>query len=161
MRLQILPFEERHREQIVALSLRAWRPVFEKFQPAVPAYVFRAFYPRGWEVRQAADIEAILGNDAVRKWVACDGDAVCGWVGVRTHPEDNMGEIHILAVDPDRQREGAGRALLDTAFGYLREEGMTMAMVETGDDPGHAASRATYERCGFERWPVARYFRKL
>jgi hypothetical protein len=33
--------------------------------------------------------------------------------------------------------------------------------VETGDDPGHAPARAAYERTGFERWPVARYFREL
>jgi hypothetical protein len=28
-------------------------------------------------------------------------------------------------------------------------------------DPGHAASRASYEAVGFERWPVARYFKAL
>ena len=43
----------------------------------------------------------------------------------------------------------------------MRSAGMQIVMVETGDDPGHAASRATYESIGFERWPVARYFREL
>lgn len=161
MPFTITPYDERHRPQILTLSLRAWRPVFEKFEPAVPAYVYRAFYPNGWEARQTADIETILSDESERKWVACDADRVVGWVGVRLHAEDSMGEIHILAVDADRQREGIGRALLDTAFAYLRTTGMQIVLVETGDDPGHAASRSTYEHCGFERWPVARYFRKL
>jgi hypothetical protein len=38
---------------------------------------------------------------------------------------------------------------------------MAMVMVETGGDPGHAAARASYEAAGFERWPVARYFKSL
>jgi hypothetical protein len=36
-----------------------------------------------------------------------------------------------------------------------------MVMVETGGDPGHAAAQAGYEAAGFERWPVARYFKNL
>jgi hypothetical protein len=38
---------------------------------------------------------------------------------------------------------------------------MTMVMVETGGDPGHAPARGAYEAAGFERWPVARYFKAL
>ena len=36
----------------------------------------------------------------------------------------------------------------------MRGAGMEIVMVETGDDPSHAPSRAAYERAGFERWPV-------
>jgi ribosomal protein S18 acetylase RimI-like enzyme len=82
-------------------------------------------------------------------------------VGIRMHPEDRMGEIYILAVDPDHQRRGIAVALMDHAMAQMRQAGLKMVMVETGDDPGHSASRATYESAGFERWPVARYFRKL
>lgn len=72
-----------------------------------------------------------------------------------------MGEIYILAVDPVAQRSGAARVLIESAFEHMRSANMKIVMVETGDDPGHAASRATYEKLGFERWPVARYFREL
>ncbi|MEG3941431.1 hypothetical protein QT995_25235 [Microcoleus sp. S36b_A3] len=34
-------------------------------------------------------------------------------------------------------------------------------MVETGGDPGHERARHTYEKAGFELFPVARYFKKL
>ena len=84
-----------------------------------------------------------------------------GFAGTRLFPEDSMGELHIIAVDPAHQRRGIAKALMQTAFDDIRAAGMTMVMVETGGDPGHDASRATYEAAGFERWPVARYFRKL
>lgn len=161
MAYSIVPFEDRHRLEVLALSIRAWRPVFEKLEPAVEPYVYSAFYPQGWQARQTQDIEDFLRDEGQRVWVAIEKDAVLGWVGVRLHPKDRMGEIYILAVDPVRQREGVASALLETCFAYMRDAGMAIAMVETGDDPGHAAARAAYEKSGFERWPVARYFRQL
>lgn len=72
-----------------------------------------------------------------------------------------MGEVHVLAVDPQFQRQGVGRALMRHSFERSKAAGMRMVMVETGDDPGHAAARQAYEAVGFERWPVARYFKDL
>jgi hypothetical protein len=43
----------------------------------------------------------------------------------------------------------------------LKAGGADIVMVETGGDPGHAPSRSVYEAFGFERWPVARYFKDL
>lgn len=159
--LRIVAFVPDHEAELLALSLRAWAPVFEKLEPAVPAYVYQAFYPEGWRVRQTADLRAFLRTDGRNAWVAVEAGSVLGWVGVRLHPEDRMGEIHVLAVDPDRQRQGVARALMARAMSEMRRAGMEIVMVETGDDPGHAPARTTYERAGFRRWPVARYFREL
>ncbi len=161
MDYEIQPFDSSHQAQVLELSLRAWAPVFAELKPAVQDYVYEAFYPRGWQVRQTSDIEAFLEKEGDRVWVAIKEAAVLGWVGIRLHPVDLMGEIYILAVDPEHQRRGIGKALIDFALERMRAAGMAIAMVETGDDPGHAASRATYERCGFDRWPVARYFKEL
>lgn len=161
MDCEIKPFDRSHKAQVIALSLRAWDPVFAALKAAVPHYVYRAFYPRGWQSRQASDIEAFLEAEGDRAWVALKMGRVVGWVGLRLHPSDRMGEVYILAVDPEHQRQGIGRALIDCALERMRAAGMAIAMVETGDDPGHAASRAAYEDSGFERWPVARYFREL
>jgi hypothetical protein len=38
---------------------------------------------------------------------------------------------------------------------------MAVAMVETGDGPGHAPARHTYEHQGFRIFPVARHFKLL
>ena len=84
---------------------------------------------------------------------------------VHARPGDQRGgrpgDVYILAVDPRYQRHGVATALLDFATSKMRDAGMAIVMVETGGDPGHAPSRATYENAGFERWPVARYSRKL
>lgn len=146
---------------MLALSLKAWAPMFEKLQPAVQPYVYNAFYPDGWCIRQAADIAAFLQTEGQLAWIAIDEGSILGWVGAKLHPEDRMGEIYILAVDPAHQRQGVASVLIEHAISEIRRAGMEIVMVETGDDPGHAPSRAAYERAGFERWPVARYFRKL
>jgi ribosomal protein S18 acetylase RimI-like enzyme len=157
----IRPFEPSDTLQIVDLSMRAWAPVFEKLRPAVPSYVYQAFYPKGWDVRQKADIEKLLAAEGDNVFVAAAPGKVAGFVGIRIHPEDQMGEVYILAVDPAHQRQGTATALVEFALNKMREAGLAMAMVETGDDPGHAPSRKTYSGAGFERWPVARYFRRL
>jgi GNAT superfamily N-acetyltransferase len=157
----ITPFANIHHAQILALSLKAWAPVFAQIRQAVQPYVYDNFYPQGWDVRQSADIDVFLRDEGERVWVALLNDRVVGWVGVRLHEDDKMGEVYILAVDPDEQRKGIATALLDKAHDVMRNAGMAMVMVETGDDDGHVASRATYERAGFVRWPVARYFKEL
>ena len=73
----------------------------------------------------------------------------------------DMGEISMLAVDPDRQGKGIGTALTEFALDRLKDAGMAVAMVETGGDPGHAAARRTYERAGYVLLPIARYFKNL
>lgn len=67
----------------------------------------------------------------------------------------------MLAVDPDHQSEGVGGALTQFATDWLRRSGMSVALVETGGDPGHAAARHLYEHLGYTSLPVARYFRAL
>jgi GNAT superfamily N-acetyltransferase len=95
-------------------------------------------------------------------WVAEVGASVVGFVAVELHhPERGMGETSMLAVDPDRQGGGIGTALTEFALDRLKDAGMTVAMVETGGDPGHAAARRTYEKAGYVLLPIARYFKNL
>ncbi|WP_206057323.1 GNAT family N-acetyltransferase [Nitratireductor sp. XY-223] len=159
--LEIVPYAAAMKPDILALSMRTWEPVFRKMKPDVQAYVYEAFYPDGWQVRQRADVEAYLDIDDVQTWVAVRAATVLGYVGLRLHPEDRMGEIFILAVDPDHQRQGIGAMLMAFAERQIREAGMGMVMVETGGDTGHQPARAAYEAAGYDRWPVARYFKKL
>ena len=72
-----------------------------------------------------------------------------------------MGEIYIVAVTPDRQRQGIGRRPIDFAEQCIRASEMTMVMVETIGDSSHEPARPAYEAIGFERWPMARYFKPL
>ncbi len=157
----IAAYDPGDRSALLDLSLRAWRPVFPLMRPNVPGFVYDSFYPEGWEQRQAADLAEVLDGEPENVDVASEGGRPVGWVCTRLHPGDDMGEIYVIVVDPDHQRRGIGRALMEHTHRRIAEAGMRMAMVETGGDPGHAPARRAYEAAGFERWPVARYFKDL
>jgi GNAT superfamily N-acetyltransferase len=57
-----------------------------------------------------------------------------------------MGELKMVAVDPDDQNRGLGTELTNVATEWMRQTGMTHAAISTGGDPGHAAARRTYGR---------------
>ena len=72
-----------------------------------------------------------------------------------------MGAIEIIGVDPDYQRRGIGRRLTAFAVEHMARQGMDIAVVETGGDPGHAPARGLYDECGFTLLPIARYFQLI
>ena len=67
----------------------------------------------------------------------------------------------MVAVDPGYQADGIGTALISFAVDHIKASGMTLAVVGTGGDPGHAPARRTYERAGFTPLPLVRYFTAL
>lgn len=159
--MQIEPYSAHHLDAVVRLSLRAWTSVFESIEAAIDAEVYGAFYPDGWRVSQQRAIEQVCAAEDTHVWVAMDTGAVVGFIAVKLHSEDSMGEIYMVAIDPDFQRRGIGSTLIEFALAWMSDAGMAIAMVETGGDPGHAPARHTYEKAGFRLFPVARYFKKL
>lgn len=157
----IRPYVSQDLDAVVALSLRAWAPVFASIEEVLRGSgVFEAQHP-DWRVTQQAAVEQTCNAESVHVWVAAVGDTVVGFTAVQLHDADRMGEIYMLAVDPDHQRRGVASALTSVAVRWIAEQGMTTAMVETGGDPGHAPARATYERAGFTALPSVKYFRTV
>ena len=161
MRPRIRPFDDRDTEAVVDLSLRAWAPAFASLERVLGSEIFRRQHP-DWREDQRRAVEDICAAKKGRVWVAEVDGATVGFVAiVLHHPERSMGETSMLAVDPDYQGGGIGTALTEFALGRLKDAGMTVAMVETGGDPGHAAARRTYEKAGYVHLPIARYFKNL
>lgn len=157
--MQIRCFEEADLDSVVRLSLRAWAPVFASIEQGMEAEVFRYFFP-DWQNEQRSAVAKVCADEGAHIWV-CDSDGVvAGFVAVYQRLP-TFGEIHMIAVDPAFQKRGLGRALTDHALNWMRENGIVVAMVETGADPGHASARRLYETTGFRLWPVARYFKSL
>lgn len=148
-------------DAVIDLTIEAWKPVFVLTEHDVPRFVYDAFYPRGWEIRQRDDVAKLLENESANIWLAFRSNKIVGYIGLRIHPEDQMGEVIIIAVSPVYQRQGIGRQLLEFAQEHIRASGMKMMMVETIGDKGHQPARSTYENFGFQKWPVARYFKQL
>jgi ribosomal protein S18 acetylase RimI-like enzyme len=162
MQPSIRPFEDRDAEAVVGLSLRAWAPAYASLERVLGPEIFRRQHA-DWRQDQRRAVEEVLAANKGNVWVAEAGaGVVAGFVAIEPdHPEEGMGEISMLGVDPDRQGTGIGTALTLFALERLREAGMGVAMVETGGDPGHAPARRAYEKAGFALLPIARYFKNL
>jgi GNAT superfamily N-acetyltransferase len=159
--MRIEPYDAAHLDALIGLTLRAWEPVFASIEQVLDADVYQAFYPQQWQVSQQKAVVDVCGAADTHVWVAFEADAVAGFVVVKLHGDDKMGEIEMVGVDPDFQGRGIGAELIAFAVDWMREAGMVIAMVETGGDPGHGSARRAYENAGFGLWPVARYFKKL
>lgn len=161
MRARIRPLDDRDTQTVVDLSLRAWAPTFASLERVMGSEIFGRQHP-DWREDQRRAVEDVCAVKKGRVWVAEVGASVVGFVALELHhPERSMGEISMLAVDPDYQGGGIGTALTEFALDRLKDAGMTVAMVETGGDPGHAAARRTYEKAGYVHLPIARYFKNL
>jgi len=145
---------------VVDLSLRAWAPVFASLERALGSEIFRRLHP-DWREDQRRAVQDVCAAEKGRVWVAEANETAVGFVAIELHQsERSMGEVSMLAVDPDYQGGGIGTALV-VGVDRLKDARLTVAMVETGGDPGHAAARRTYEKAGYVLLPIARYFKNL
>jgi ribosomal protein S18 acetylase RimI-like enzyme len=158
--MRIQPYDPEQLEAVVRLSLRAWTPVFESIQKVMDADVYRALHP-DWRVSQQKAVEGVCAAEDTKVWVAIEAGPPVGFVAVKFRSAPHMGELSMIAVEPDYQRRGIGTALTAFALDRMRDAGMSVAMVETGGDPGHGPARRTYEKVGLGLLSIARYFKKL
>jgi ribosomal protein S18 acetylase RimI-like enzyme len=149
-----------HQEEVVGLALRAWEPVFDSIRQSMDRAVYAALYP-DWRVSQRKAVEDACAAADRQAWVAIVGGRVAGFVVVKLDAGSRLGEISMIAVDPGSQRRGIGRALTEIALAQMTAAGMSVAMVETGGDPGHEPARRLYARAGFGLLPIARFFKRL
>ena len=158
--MRIRPFSDSDTVAVVDLSLRAWAPVHISIREALGPEINDALQP-DWRAKQQHDVKEVLSAPTSNVWVADLDAVVAGFVAVRIHDDRRIGEIDMLAVDPPHQGTGVGTALTQFALHWIKASGISVAMVGTGADPGHAPARRTYEKAGMKLVPMARYFMKL
>ena len=158
----IRPLEDVDLEAVVAFSLRAWAPVFASLEAALGPNVYGRLFP-DWRSAQANAVKVTCETPENDVWVAVVEHRPVGFVAVGLIDEDatRAGEIHMIAVDPAHQGTGVGAALMQRAISHIKAQGVELAVVATGGDPGHAAARALYEKLDFNPVPLMRYYRTL
>ncbi len=74
----------------MALSLRAWAPVFASLEEALGSELFTR--PRGdWRQGQSAEVRRVLEDETTHAWVAAVDDRAAGFVAATLHPGATSG----------------------------------------------------------------------
>lgn len=129
--------------------LRAFVPGAD--EAAVVAVNDRAFawHPEQsrWDTRELEVREVQPWFDPTGFLLAVDpSDRLLGFHWTKLHP-DGLGEVYVLAVDPDAQGSGLGAALTVAGLAYLRKRGAPEAMLYVESD--NTAALRTYQKLGF------------
>jgi GNAT superfamily N-acetyltransferase len=141
----VRPAEQRDVPALMAVHERCWRISYAGI--ADPSWIVdRPLGEREREWRRR------LSDHAHPTWVAeADGEVV-GFVVAGPSVDEGAGpddgQVRALYVDPDHQRAGHGRALLEHATAQLAAAGFTTASLWTLRD--NPSSRAFYEAQGWE-----------
>jgi ribosomal protein S18 acetylase RimI-like enzyme len=158
--MQIRNYTPDDKAAILDITLRAWAPVFKKMELSMSTEIYEIFVP-DWKAEQTRSVNSICDTPEVHVIVADEGGKIVGFSSTKYHPDDFLGEVYMIGVDPDHQQQGIGKALMDESLAMIKKQGFKLAMVETGGDPGHEPARKTYESMGFELTPVARYLKRI
>ena len=127
----IRPFEQPDAADVVALSLRAWAPVHDSLREVMGDELFDLRHRPDWKAQQLRDVESALSDDANRAWVAEQEQAVVGFAAATIRPEDDLGEVLMVAVEPTSQGRGLGTRLTEVATDWVRQSGMSVAFIPT------------------------------
>lgn len=160
--IEIRRFEESDLEAIVELSLRAWEPVHESLRRVLGDAIFDRVNRPDWRTVQEEAVRSSCSSADRDVFVAVADARPVGFAAVALNAfHEGMGVVDIIAVDPEYQRRGVGKRLMEASAVHMREQGMDIAAVGTGGDPGHAPARALYESLGYTALPGVRYLRLL
>lgn len=99
-------------------------------------------------------INSYLG-DSIRSgyhiFVAEVGSSIAGYICYGPTPlTEGTWDIYWLAVAPDKQSQGIGKALLNFADGNIKERKGRLALIETSSKPEYETTRLFYRAQGYE-----------
>jgi GNAT superfamily N-acetyltransferase len=149
------------RDAVVALALRAWTPVFASMRQILGDEIDSRLHGEDWRVYQQREVESALDDEQMYCWVAESEGVPSAFMAVQLTPERSLGQLWMIAVDPNSQNRGLGTKLTNMATDWIQAAGMNVALIGTGGDPGHAPARRVYEKAGYTPLPVANFFKAL
>lgn len=144
--MRLIDLHREHRPALLALLARIEQFSAEEREVAVEL-IDEGLHPRGRPEDRYAFVVATDEGAAIG--YACFG---------RTPLAEGVWDLYWIAVDPDRQGNGAGRAIMTEVERRIRAEGGRLLLVETASKPSYDATRAFYERIGYREAARVRDF---
>ncbi len=102
---------------------------------ALLVQAFKEHSPNSWPDLKAAlqEVRESFQADRISRVAVDEGGAVLGWIGGSSEYDGHTWELHPLAVQPDCQGQGIGRALVNDLEEQVRERGGCTIMLGTDD----------------------------
>ena len=128
---------------------RADHPQVVALLDALDRYLGELYEPKANHILSVNELLA----PEVSFFVARQGETIVGTGAVRRMPAEAdtagqpYGEVKRMYVDPAVRGQRIGERLLQTLEGSLKEQGVALALLETGRDQREAVR--LYERCGY------------
>lgn len=97
---------------------------------------FKEMAPDAWPDLESAleEVRESFGPERLSRVAVDEAGTVLGWVGGIRQYDGHVWELHPLAVRPDRQRQGVGRALVADLEACVREQGALTLWLGTDDE---------------------------
>ena len=100
---------------------------------------FAEHWPDAWPDLEAARLtvcESLAPDRIARATVGDDGGGLLGWTAAEPLYGGNVWEVNVIVVQPTRQRQGIGRALLADLEDQVRERGGLTMWLGSDDENG-------------------------
>ena len=111
---------------------------------------FGEFAPRDWKWRKDQHLidDTTPPHDHGVFVYEIDASDIAGYITCRLDDSSRIGRIPNLAVLPEHQGQGIGKALMNHAFDYFKSKGMALAKIETLEQ--NPIGQSFYPNMGFE-----------
>ena len=109
--------------------------------------IFGKFAETDWRSRKVTHIDADAAANAGGIFIYQHEGEVVGYITTRIDHESKIGGIPNLAVLPECQGKGVGKALMKAAFDYFEEQEMSVVKIATLDQ--NPVGLSFYPRSGF------------
>ena len=104
---------------------------------AILVAAFQEHWPDAWPTLEsaAAEVRESFSEDRLSRVAVDDAGAVLGWIGGISQYDGNVWELHPLAIRPDQQGRGIGRALVtDLEVQVRARNGLTLMLGSDDQD---------------------------
>lgn len=162
MRVNIRTMTESDLPALVELTLETFRPFYEGYVHDLMGDELFEHQHGTWEQDYRDEVPTLHYPSAGRHVIVCVADeTIVGYVSWKVGPKPRHGQIYILAVAPDWRGYGVGRQLCDHAIAAMKDSGVDVVGIGTGDDDFHSPARGLYESLGFTKIPIAGYLKRV